>query len=63
MYEYVTIYTKGDGNYTSRQEYNSRWSETKYKVVDKDRDIMGNTFYELENLKNEYLRHDILLVD
>ena len=29
--------------------YHPRWSETKYKVVDKDRDIMGNTFYKLEN--------------
>ena len=61
--DYVKIYTKGDGKYASRKEYNSRWSETKYKVIDKDRDIMGNTFYKLENLKNEYLRHEILLID
>ena len=60
--DYVKIYTKGDGKYTSRKEYNSRWSETKHKVVDKDRDIMGNTFYKLENSKKEYLRHEILLV-
>jgi len=61
--DYVKIYTKGDGKYASRKEYNSRWSETKYKVIDKDRDIMGNTFYKLENLKKEYLRHEILLID
>ena len=61
--DYVKIYTKGDGKYTSRKEYNSRWSETKYKVIDKDRDIMGNTFYKLENLKKDYLRHEILLID
>ena len=50
-FDYVNMYTKDDGKYTSRKEYNSRWSETKYKVVDKDRYIMGNTFYKLENLK------------
>ena len=60
---YVKIYTKGDGKYASRKEYNSRWSETKYKVIDKDRDIMGNTFYKLENLTKEYLRHELLLID
>ena len=49
--DYVKIYTKGDGKYTSRKEYNSRWSETKYKVIDKYRGIMGNPFYKLENLK------------
>ena len=26
--DYVKMYTKGDGKYTSRKEYNSRWSET-----------------------------------
>ena len=50
--DYVKIYTKGDGKHTSRKEYNSRRSETKYKVIDEDRDIMGNTFYKLGNLKN-----------
>ena len=49
--DYVKIYTKGDGKYASRKEYNSRWSETKYKVIDKGRDTMGKTFYKLENLK------------
>ena len=34
---YVKIHNKGDGKYTSRKEYNSRWSETKFKVIDKDR--------------------------
>ena len=51
IHGYVKMYTKGDGKYTSRKECNSRWSETKYKVIDKDRDIMGNIFYKLENLK------------
>ena len=52
MNDYAKTYTKGDGKYASRNEQNSRWSETTYKVIDKDRDIMGNTFYKLENLKN-----------
>ena len=34
-----------------QEEYNSRWSGTKYKVIAKDRDIVGNTFYKFENLK------------
>ena len=48
------IYTKGDGKYTSRKEYNTRWGGTKYKVIGKDRDIIGNTFYKLENLKRVF---------
>ena len=47
--DYVKVCTKGDCKYTSRKEYNSRWSGTKYKVIDEDRDIMGNTFYKLGN--------------
>ena len=41
---------------------NINQNNIKYKVIDKDRDIMGNTFYKLENLKKEYLRHEILLI-
>ena len=51
--DHVKIYAKGDGKHTSRKEYNSRWSETKYKVIDKGRDIMGNTFYKLEILRKK----------
>ena len=47
----VKISTKGDGKYASRKEYNSRWSGSKYKVIDKGRSIMGNTFYKLGNLR------------
>ena len=61
--DYVKIYTKGDGKYASRKEYNSRWGGTKYTVIDRGRNIMGNTFYKLETLKKEYLRHEILLID
>ena len=34
---YVEVYTKGDGKYASRKEYNSRWSGTEYKVIGEDR--------------------------
>ena len=56
------IYTKGDGRYASREAYNSRWGETKYEVTEKGSYNMDNTFYKLDNLKQEYLRHEILLV-
>ena len=41
----VKIYTKGKGNYTSRKETTSRWSDRTYKVVKIDRDITLNTYY------------------
>ena len=46
-----------------RKEYNSRWGETKYEVTEKGSYNMDNTFYKLENLKKEYLRHEVLLID
>ena len=61
--DYVKIYSKGEGKYISRKEYNSRWTEKKFKVVEKGRDIMGNVYYKLEGKTKEYLRHEILLVD
>ena len=60
IHDYVKIYTKGDGKYTPRKEYNSRWSETKYKVIGKDRNIRGNTFYKLENLKRVFKTWNII---
>ncbi len=42
--DYVKLYTKGEGKYISRKEYNSKWSETKYKVIEKGRDSMLNTY-------------------
>ena len=63
IHDGVKIHTKGDGKYTSRKEYNPRWGETAYKVIDKDGYIIGNTFYKLENLKKEYSRHEISLID
>ena len=61
--DYVKLYTKGEGKYISRKEYNSKWSETKYKVIEKGRDSMLNTYYKVEGKTKEYLRHELLLVD
>ena len=51
--DYVNIQSKGQGKYISRKEYNSRWSENKFKVIEKGRDIMGNAFISQKvNLRN-----------
>jgi len=44
----VKIYSKGKGNYTSRKETHSRWSDITYKVVNIDSDLMLTTYYILE---------------
>jgi hypothetical protein len=59
----VKVYTKGKDNYTSRKEYNSKWSAKTYKVESIDRDITFNKFYVLEGLNKHYHRHELLLLD
>ena len=59
----VKIYTKGKDNYTSRKEYNSRWSEKTYKVTNISYDISFNRYYELEGQTKHFLRHELLLID
>ena len=59
----VKIYSKGKGNYTSRKETHSRWSDNTYKVVKIDRDITLNTYYILEGLRKHFNRHELLLID
>ena len=59
----VKVYTKGKDNYTSRKEYNSKWSDKTYKVVSIDRDITFNKYYVLDGLKKQYHRHELLLID
>ena len=59
----VKVYTKGKGNYTSRKETTSRWSDKTYRVVKIDRDITLNTYYVLEGLQKDYYRHELLLID
>ena len=59
----VKIYTKGAGNYTSRKETVSRWSDKKYKIEKIDRDMTLQKYYVLEGLKRRYLRHELLLIN
>lgn len=61
--DYVKIYTKGAGNYTSRKETNSRWSNSRYKVVEIGRDMSLNKYYKVEGKDKRYMRHEILLVE
>ena len=59
----VKIYTKGAGNYISRKETNSRWSDKVYTIENIDRDMTLQKYYLLEGLKRRYLRHELLMVD
>ena len=44
----VKVYTKGKDNYTPGKEYNSKWSDSSYKVISIDRDITFNKYYVLD---------------
>lgn len=59
----VKIYRKGKGNYTSRKETHSKWSDNTFKVVSIERDITLNTYYILEGQSKHFNRHELLLVD
>ena len=59
----VKTYTKGAGNYISRKETNSRWSDKVYTIEKIDRDMTLQKFCLLEGLKRRYLRHELLMVD
>ena len=59
----VKIYTTGAGNYISRKETNSRWSDKVFTIEKIDRDITLQKYYLLEGLKRRYLRHELLMVD
>ena len=59
----VKTYTKGAGNYISRKETNSRWSDKVYTIENIDRDMTLQKYYLLEGLKRRYLRHELLMVD
>ena len=61
--DYVRVFQKGKGNYTSRKETMSNWSERKYKVLLQGKDMMNNTYYKLEGLGKRYNRREILLVN
>ena len=59
----VKVYSKGKGNYTSRKESRSVWSERKYKVILVGKDLLNNKYYKLDGLSKKYNRHEILLVN
>lgn len=59
----VKVYTKGKGNYTSRKETTSRWSDRKYRIEQIEKDMTLQTYYVLEGLRRNYLRHHLLLVN
>ena len=61
--DYVKIFDKGKGNYVSRKETRSQWSERKYKVLLVGRDMMNNRYYKLDGMSKRYNRHELLLVD
>ena len=58
--DYVKIFDKGKGNYVSRKETRSQWSERKYKVILVGRDMMNNRYYKLDGMSKRY---ELLLVD
>lgn len=61
----VKYFNKGRGNYVSRKETTSKWSNTIHKVSNIEYDVSLNKHYILEGLpgKTSFLRHEILLVD
>ena len=58
----VKYFNKGKGNYVSRKEGHSKWSNDVHTIEAIDKDISFNTFYKLDN-KKYYLRHELLLVE
>jgi hypothetical protein len=56
----VKIYTKGKGNYTSRKETTSQWSENVYTIDQIDRDMLLNKYYIVNGKR--FNRHELLLI-
>ena len=59
----VKIYNKGKGNYTSRKETTSRWTNNTFTITNIGRDMMLNKYYEIEGRPKKYNRHELLLVN
>ena len=59
----VKVYSKGKGNFVSKKESRSVWSERKYKVILVGKDLLNNKYYKLDGLSKKYNRHEILLVN
>ena len=54
---------EGKGNYTSRKETMSRWSNETYTVKEIDRDVSLNNYYRLDGLTKRYSRHGNVLAN
>ena len=61
--DYVKVYSKGKGNFVSKKESRSVWSERKYKVILVGMDLLNNRYYKLDGLSKKYNRHELLLVN
>ena len=61
--DYVKVYSKGKGNFVSKKESRSVWSERKYEVILVGKDLLNNKYYILDGLSKKYNRHEILLVN
>ena len=59
----VRVFVKGKGNYTSRKESRSQWSEKVYEVKEVNRDLQMNKYYVIDGLSKKYMRHELLLVN
>ena len=59
----VKIYNKGKGNYTSRKETTSRWTNNTFTITNIGRDLMLNKYYEVEGRPKKFNRHELLLVN
>ena len=60
--DYVKVFDKGKGNYTSRKETRNQCSERNYRVNLKSRGLTNNTFYKLEGFIKRYNWHEMLLL-
>ena len=58
----VKTFTKGRGNYTSRKETMSKWSQETYVINKINHDMTGTKAFKIEGLRKPFLRHELLKV-
>ena len=51
--EIMLVFNKGKGNYTSRKETKSQWTDRKYKVIHKGRGMLNFTYNKLDGLSKK----------
>ena len=59
----VKVFVKGKGNYTSRKQTTSQWTDRSYEVKEVKRDALLNKRYVVEGHSKLMNRHELLLVD